>query len=65
VDQALELEKLIQFDPKLQSILDQLGENVLRWTFTNANRYHAHRVLQILGVSHQFHGMVRFFALHY
>jgi putative hydrolase of the HAD superfamily len=50
------LEKYIQPDPELRTILLSLPQK--RWIFTNADANHAHRVLNILGINDCFEGII-------
>ncbi len=52
----LPLEKYIQPDPELRTLLLSLPQK--RWVFTNADANHARRVLTILGVQDCFDGII-------
>jgi pyrimidine 5'-nucleotidase len=52
----LPLERYIQPDPNLRSLLLSLPQK--RWIFTNADSNHARRVLKTLGVSDCFEGII-------
>lgn len=52
----LPLEKYIQPDPYLRSIL--IGLPQTRWIFTNSDGNHAQRVLNILGINDCFEGII-------
>ena len=58
---AVPLEKMIQPDPILDSMLRDLTQK--RIVFTNANRQHAERVLSCLGVSAHIDAIIDLFAL--
>ncbi len=58
---AVPLEKMIQPDPALDSMLRDLIQK--RIVFTNANRQHAERVLSCLGVSAHIDAIIDLFAL--
>jgi pyrimidine 5'-nucleotidase len=55
------LQKYIQPDPCLRDLLLSLPQR--RWIFTNSDERHAHRVLNILGVSNCFDGIIDIRAL--
>jgi|WetSurSiteA1Bulk_404760.scaffolds.fasta_scaffold00178_11 pyrimidine 5'-nucleotidase len=52
----LPLEKYIQPDPALRTVLLSLPQR--RWVFTNSDANHASRVLNILGISDCFEGII-------
>jgi putative hydrolase of the HAD superfamily len=52
----LPLEKYIHPDPELRTLLLDLPQR--RWIFTNADANHANRVLNILGISDCFEGII-------
>jgi putative hydrolase of the HAD superfamily len=52
----LPLEKYIQPDPALRTLLLSLPQR--RWIFTNSDANHANRVLNILGISDCFEGII-------
>ncbi len=52
----LPLEKYIQPDPALHTLLLNLPQR--RWIFTNSDANHANRVLNILGISDCFEGII-------
>lgn len=52
----LPLEKFINPDPDLRSLLLSLPQR--RWIFTNSDSNHANRVLNILGISDCFNGII-------
>ena len=58
----LPLRDYIQPDPQLRSILLELPQP--RWIFTNADAEHAYRVLDILGVSDCFVGVIDVRSVH-
>jgi pyrimidine 5'-nucleotidase len=57
----LPLEKFIHPDPSLCALLLSLPQK--RWIFTNADRNHANRVLNILGVAGCFDGIIDIHAI--
>ena len=57
----LPLKKFIKPDPELRTILLSLPQH--RWIFTNADGNHAKRVLNILGVSDCFDGIIDIHAI--
>ena len=52
----LPLEKYIQPDPGLRTLLSSLPQR--RWIFTNSDKNHANRVLTILGITDCFDGII-------
>jgi putative hydrolase of the HAD superfamily len=59
----LPLERYIQPDPNLRSLLLSLPQK--RWIFTNADSNHARRVLTILGITDCFEGIIDIRAIDY
>ncbi|KAI6035156.1 pyrimidine 5-nucleotidase [Pisolithus orientalis] len=58
-DGTLPLEELIQPNPKLRMLIEDLDRTKVRvWALTNAYKNHANRVLTILGVRDQIEGVV-------
>ena len=57
----LPLEDYLDDDPILRGLLNSLPQD--RWVFTNADRHHAERVLDKLGIADQFTGIVDLFSL--
>jgi putative hydrolase of the HAD superfamily len=57
------LREYIQPDPSLRDLLMSLPQR--RWIFTNSDDRHAHRVLNVLGVSDCFDGIIDIRALEY
>jgi len=55
------LEKFISYSPALKEILTSLPQAL--WVFTNSDREHAKRVLNILNLEHVFQGIVDVYAL--
>ncbi|KAJ3032222.1 hypothetical protein HDV00_007957 [Rhizophlyctis rosea] len=56
VDGGLPLEQLLKPDPELRDMLTRM-RGAKKWAFTNAGKYHATRVLNILGIHDQFAGL--------
>jgi pyrimidine 5'-nucleotidase len=59
----LPLEKYIQPDPALRSLLLSLRQR--RWIFTNSDINHAKRVLKILGIADCFNGIIDIRAIEF
>ncbi len=59
----LHLESFLKPDPVLRSLLLSLPQN--KWIFTNADEQHARRVIETLGLSHCFVGIVDVRAMDY
>ncbi|KZT12504.1 pyrimidine 5-nucleotidase [Laetiporus sulphureus 93-53] len=58
-DGSLPLEDMLQRDPKLHKLLEDIDRSKARvWALTNAYKTHAQRVLRILGVEDQIEGLV-------
>lgn len=58
---AIPLDKYIQTDPKLRQMLLALPQQ--KWIFTNADKNHAQRVLNVLGIADCFDGIIDVWAL--
>ena len=56
VDGSLPLESILSQDYNLKSILRCCQAR--KWVFTNAGKFHAERVLNILGIQNEFEGIV-------
>lgn len=57
----LPLEKFIHPDPDLHNLLESLPQK--RWIFTNSDRNHVRRVLNILGLADCFNGIIDIHAV--
>jgi putative hydrolase of the HAD superfamily len=57
----LPLEKYLQPDPSLRSLLQSIP--IPRWIFTNSDSKHVQRVLEILRIEDCFHGVIDVWAL--
>ncbi len=58
VDDALGLESIIQPNPQLRQLLQDIDHSKVRlWLFTNAYVNHARKVVQLLGVDDIFEGL--------
>ena len=55
------LEKFIQPDPRLRTLLQSLPQHL--WIFTNADQHHAKRVIDILGLEGCFDGIIDITAI--
>ena len=58
VDDALPLDDIIQPDPKLRKLLEDIDESKVKlWLFTNAHITHGQRVVRLLGIEDLFDGI--------
>jgi pyrimidine 5'-nucleotidase len=57
----LPLHQYLQPDPELRAMLLSIPKR--RWLFTNSDRLHAERVINVLGISDCFDGMVDVYAM--
>jgi putative hydrolase of the HAD superfamily len=57
------LSDYLNSDPQLREILSSLPQNL--WVFTNADRRHAQKVLDILGLQGCFQGIIDLFTLNF
>ncbi|KAI9893557.1 MAG: hypothetical protein M1814_006353 [Vezdaea aestivalis] len=58
VDDALPLERVLSYNPRLRALLEDLDTTIVKpWLFTNAYVTHGRRVVRLLGVEDLFEGL--------